>query len=292
MDLVLLTQENQVFETYNSLNQAISLTQYHDNKVDVILYQFAEDIKEYITNVPVIKNWNGDIELKPLLDTLRTMDLFSGRNLYFYHSEISNMDIFCGKDPLPYDSVIPYNDIIQKDDKIMVSIKIKPDETPAPATHNTYHDIRLLQYKTMKAHIDAEEDSDSSSSQNGKKVKTKERTIGEVISLVSAWKKLINGVTDQRTGTLYKFSPESAAKKLGLSQLTLDYYLLQMQCAKQHGFDFTISLNKRFSVIGSFIKLFNTKKDILKSFCFMEHDEQEEQEKTVEKCKRTKKIQK
>jgi len=294
IELSLQTMQNLGYESQYGLTQPFNLSQFHDSKVDVILYQYSEDIKEYINDVPAIRTWNGDIELKPLLESLRSMDLFTGRNLYFYHSQTSNMDIFCGKDPVSHDSIIPFHDIIQKDGKLVVFLKLKPDETPAPVNNgpNNVHDIRHLQYKTIRAHLDAEEESDSSESKNGKSKKKKEKCIGEVINLLNTWKRMINGVVDPQSGQCYQFSSEAAAKKLGVSELTMDYYLLQIQCAKQHGFDFNISLKKKFSVIRSFIKLFNTKKDILKSFCFLDHDGQEEKEKTVEKCKRTKKIQK
>ena len=61
--------------------------------------------------------------------------------------------------------------------------------------------------------------------EKNEKKRTKERTIQEIIEKVSLWRKLYNGVEDNK-GNLVRYSLEDAALKVEVSKKSLDDYLL------------------------------------------------------------------
>lgn len=229
---------------------------------DVILFHQQENVKEYIPNVVLNSNQNGDIELKGLIRVLDSMGLLFGPSMFYYYSYVSEMYIYCGQDPIPSSSTIPERDILNYNDRRVINLKIRlADETLLQKSDFQLGDDIELQAAT---YIDipstthsSESDKDwSSNDGEDKKRRTrhKERKIGEVLELVLKWRKLYAGCRDPVTGLIMKLSLEEAAKKLGVAKKSLDDYLLQIRHANLYGFDFQLNNEERIGVLRAFVK--------------------------------------
>ncbi len=75
-----------------------------------------------------------------------------------------------------------------------------------------------------------------------------------MIDKVKTWRRLFNGVPEDPTGNLIRYSLEDAAKKVGLSKKSLDDYLLQIRFAKRFGFDFEKHKHDNIGVLRQFVK--------------------------------------
>jgi len=80
-----------------------------------------------------------------------------------------------------------------------------------------------------------------------KKRDRQERTIGEVVDIIVAWRRYHQGV--QESDGIMAYSLEDAAKKVGLKRKTLDDYLLQIRKGKKCGFRFDLRSNESFGVL-------------------------------------------
>ncbi len=84
--------------------------------------------------------------------------------------------------------------------------------------------------------------------------RSKERRIDFVIEKVKLWRRLFNGVRDELTGNLIRYSLEDAANEVGLSKKSLDDYLLQIRFAKRFGFDFEKHKHDNIGVLRQYVK--------------------------------------
>lgn len=83
--------------------------------------------------------------------------------------------------------------------------------------------------------------------------RTKERKICDIVESVTLWRKLYNGIPDNK-GHLLRYSLDDAAKKVGVSKKSLDDYLLQIRLGKRYGFDFEKHKHDRVGVLRKFVK--------------------------------------
>ena len=90
--------------------------------------------------------------------------------------------------------------------------------------------------------------------------RSKERRIDFVIDKVKTWRRLFNGVADDLTGNLIRYSLEDAAQKVGLSKKSLDDYLLQIRFAKRYGFDFEQHKHDNIGVLRQFVRKMKSQK--------------------------------
>ena len=84
--------------------------------------------------------------------------------------------------------------------------------------------------------------------------KMKERRIWDIVELVTLWRKLYNGIPDNK-GNLLRYSLDDAARKVKVSKKSLDDYLLQLRFGRKLGFDFEKHKNDRVGVLRKFVKL-------------------------------------
>ena len=75
-----------------------------------------------------------------------------------------------------------------------------------------------------------------------------------MIEKVKTWRRYFNGVPDEETGNLIRYSLEDAAHRVGLSKKSLDDYLLQIRFAKRLGFDFEKHKHDNIGVLRQFVK--------------------------------------
>ena len=83
--------------------------------------------------------------------------------------------------------------------------------------------------------------------------RTKERKICDIVESVTLWRKLYNGISDNK-GHLLRYSLDDAAKKVGVSKKSLDDYLLQIRLGKKYKFDFEKHKDDRVGVLRKFVK--------------------------------------
>ena len=90
-------------------------------------------------------------------------------------------------------------------------------------------------------------------------IRTKERTVREIIEKVMVWRKLYNGITipnpdaDGKT-QLCRYSLEDAAAMVGVSKKSLDDYLLQLRAGRIYGFDFVKNGDQKVGILRHFVK--------------------------------------
>lgn len=84
-------------------------------------------------------------------------------------------------------------------------------------------------------------------------MRSRERTVGEAISLVKKWRSLHLNCTKPNNNTK-KVNLQEAAKMLGVSKKSLDDYYCQLRLAELYQFDFGQHLNEKMGVLRSFVK--------------------------------------
>ena len=92
-----------------------------------------------------------------------------------------------------------------------------------------------------------------------KLIRTKERTISEIVEKVSVWRKLYNGIAmpNPEAGgrmQLMRYSLEDAAAMVEVSKKSLDDYLLQLRAGRIYGFDFVKHGHDKVGVLRNFVK--------------------------------------
>lgn len=79
--------------------------------------------KELVPNVKAHFRPNGDLDLTKLIQTLKLMDYPVDMNMIFYYSHATEMYIYCGKEPLHPNTIIPAHEIVNRDGKKEVTTK-------------------------------------------------------------------------------------------------------------------------------------------------------------------------
>ena len=98
---------------------------------------------------------------------------------------------------------------------------------------------------------------DFEDAQTEMRARSRERTLHEVIKLVSMWRKLQSGVlVRDNSGHPVKrqHTTECAARYLGMSKKTMDEYLHQLRYGEKLNFDFEAHLYHGAGVLRTFIK--------------------------------------
>eukprot|EP00345_Euplotes_harpa_P000950 CAMPEP_0168318918 /NCGR_PEP_ID=MMETSP0213-20121227/754_1 /TAXON_ID=151035 /ORGANISM="Euplotes harpa, Strain FSP1.4" /LENGTH=185 /DNA_ID=CAMNT_0008320055 /DNA_START=524 /DNA_END=1082 /DNA_ORIENTATION=- len=75
----------------------------------------------------------------------------------------------------------------------------------------------------------------------------------DIVELVTLWRKLYNGIPDNK-GNLLRYSLDDAAKKVGVSKKSLDDYLLQLRFGRKLGFDFEKHKDDSVGTLRKFVK--------------------------------------
>lgn len=260
------------------------------DEVDVILIILPKNEKELISNIKDTFRPNGDLDLTKLIQSLKMMDYPVDMNMIFYYSMSSEMYIYCGKEPLQANTIIPAHEIALEGEKKTITLRIREIEhSPAPKIDPT---LEMETAALIDAQPDQDQDDDSLSTTNekGKRKRHKERKIGEVLDLVLKWRKLYAGIRDPRTGQIVKLSLEEAAKRVGVAKKSLDDYLLQIRSAKKYGFNFQDHYNERVGILRTYVKRY---KNTNRSSSTRNPDSFDEQkENSVTKAKVPKKVRK
>ena len=88
---------------------------------------------------------------------------------------------------------------------------------------------------------------------NLKSKRAKERTIGEIIKKVFLWKKIYQGIIDEK-GNKKKITLQQAAEEVNLSKKSLDEYLNQILLGQKYGFNFNIHKNDKVGMLRGYVK--------------------------------------
>lgn len=83
----------------------------------------------------------------------------------------------------------------------------------------------------------------------GKKERSKERTIKEIIELVHRWRELHDSPVDGK-----KINLQESAKIVGISKKSLDDYYYQLRMGEKYGFEFTSNFDNKVGLLRSFVK--------------------------------------
>jgi hypothetical protein len=177
------------------------------------------------------------------------MDYPVDMNMIFYYSHATEMYIYCGKEPLHPNTIIPTHEITTHDGKrevqlnsssitLKVTLRIRQIEHSITPKIDPTLEMETAALIDVNTEPDHDQDSSSTTNEKGKRKRHKERKIGEVLDLVLKWRKLYSGIRDPRTGQIVKLSLDEAAKRVGVAKKSLDDYLLQIRYTK-----FVVHLN-------------------------------------------------
>jgi len=260
------------------------------DEVDVILLHLPKYEKELVPNVKAHFRPNGDLDLTKLIQTLKLMDYPVDMNMIFYYSHATEMYIYCGKEPLHPNTIIPTHEITTHDGKREVTLRIRQIEHSITPKIDPTLEMETAALIDVNTEPDHDQDSSSTTNEKGKRKRHKERKIGEVLDLVLKWRKLYSGIRDPRTGQIVKLSLDEAAKRVGVAKKSLDDYLLQIRSAKKFGFNFQEHYNERVGVLRTFVKKCKTTN---KSSSTRHSDSfDESKDESVPKSQKSKKIKK
>lgn len=226
----------------------------YEEFIDVILIFLPKYEKEFVQNIKVVRNAQGDIDLCDLLRTLKGMAFPIERNVISYYSYTNDMYVYCGNDPVPPNSYIPVTEIADTEENKQLTIRVRQVLTNMPLNLEPITEGDNVKFEGS---VNFQADNP-----NGPKQKrTKERKIGEILDKVLQWRRLYTGVIDPATGQTIKMSLEEAAQRVGISKKSLDDYLLQIRFGKKYGFNFNDHFNERVGVLRTFVKKHKGKKD-------------------------------
>jgi len=183
------------------------------------------------TNKELIKSatftiHNGEfINLKDVVDTLKSKGYNVKNAVFAYYSPSERIFVYCGKESACESSQIPITEIQSR-----LTLKVRSAST-----------------STQQGQPKGKPEKKDHSKRN------KERPIGEIIEKVSEWRALYTGSQDSN-GNIIKYSLEDAAKKVGIPKKTLDDYLLQLRAGKKYKFDFQTHKEDKVGVLRAFVK--------------------------------------
>jgi len=256
------------------------------DEVDVVLLHLPKYEKELVPNVKASFRPNGDLDLTKLIQSLKMMDYPVDLNMIFYYSHATGMYIYCGKEPLHLNTIIPGHEISNQAGKREVTLRIRQIEHSTTPKIDPTLEMETAALIDINTEPDHDHDSTSTTNEKGKRKRHKERKIGEVLDLVLKWRKLYSGIRDPRTGQIVKLSLDEAAKRVGVAKKSLDDYLLQIRSAKKFGFNFQEHYNERVGVLRTYVKKCKTTN---KSSSTRHSDNFDEKENNTPKSQKSKK---
>jgi len=201
------------------------------------------------------------------------MDYPVDMNMIYFYSPMSDMYIYCGKEPLHINTIVPTQEITINNDRREIALRIRHIEHTI--TQSIDPSLEMETAALIDVEPDMDDDSGSVTHDKGKRKRHKERKIGEVLDLVLKWRKLYSGIRDPRTGQIVKLSLDEAAKRVGVAKKSLDDYLLQIRSAKKFGFNFQEHYNERVGILRSYVKKTKTNKSSSTRHQDMEEDSTE-----------------
>ena len=92
-------------------------------------------------------------------------------------------------------------------------------------------------------------------------MRSKERTVAEVISLVKKWRELHLNCA-KPNNPKKKVNLQEAAKMLDVSKKSLDDYYCQLRLAEMYGFDFKLNANEKMGFLRGFVKDRKTEEEL------------------------------
>ncbi len=83
-------------------------------------------------------------------------------------------------------------------------------------------------------------------------LRSKERSIAEVIALVKHWRTLHQ--SESKNGKGKKMNLQEAAREVGISKKSLDDYYCQLRLAELHNFNFLDNMNEKMGKLRAYVK--------------------------------------
>jgi len=237
----------------NTLNPTQKTQGYYEDYVDIIIIFLPKYEKEFIQNIRVLRNHQGDIDLYELLKTLKDMEFPIGKNVISYYSYSNDMYVYCGNDPLAPGTYLPAMEVANVDETKQITIRVRP-------VISNYSNLETVP-DTDNVKLEGSVNFEGEGAGGTKQKRTKERKIGEILDKVLQWRRLYTGVSDPATGQTIKMSLDEAAQRVGISKKSLDDYLLQIRFGKKYGFNFNDHFNERVGVLRTFVKKHKGKKN-------------------------------
>jgi len=226
--------------------QFTSSTLYED-QADVVLIFLPKYEKELLQSVRILRTSQGDVDLADVLQTLKSMGFPITKNVISYYSQVNDMYVYIGNDPVPRGSVIPALDVVEAPEGKQITIRIRQILSDFPLAQD-----QMIETDNVKMEGSVVFNPDGT--KETKQKRTKERKIGEILDKVLQWRKLYTGVCDPATGQTVKMSLEEAAQRVGISKKSLDDYLLQIRFGKKYGFNFNDHFNEKVGILRTFVK--------------------------------------
>ena len=240
-------QFNHSFDWMNNSNiPTINLTIY-------VFYSYQK-IYHRIYLQARLMNYNSRIIFNDIIDVMKTYSDIKLENhsiSYYIPSEeeiYNNQDnvdtyFYIGKYPLKdstYLIEVPKDGIIKIklrpiiDKRYLLRFELYEDE------NEVYNNMDLENVK-KNHHV------------NLKSKRAKERTIGEIIKKVFLWKKIYQGIIEDK-GNKKKITLQQAAEEVNLSKKSLDEYLNQILLGQKYGFNFNIHKNDKVGMLRGYVK--------------------------------------
>merc|ERR1712032_1336487 len=114
--------------------------------------------------------------------------------MVYYYSNIGDIHVYCGNDPLPTTTYLPFSELNNG------RLKLRCRETLVNEFGTV---ITVGSYPTLPSY-------ELESKASSKEKRTKERRIGYIIEKVGRWRKLYNGINNSK-GELIRLTLEEAA---------------------------------------------------------------------------------
>ena len=238
---------NHCFDWMNDPNiPTINLTVY-------VYYSYEKIYHRIYLQARLINN-NSRILLNDIINVLETYSDINLKNhsiSYYIASEGENNNqdnldtyFYIGKFPLgdsTYLIEVPEDGIIKIklrpiiDKKYLLRFELYEDENEVYNNNMDLDNVKKNYYVNL----------------NSKRAK--ERTIGEIIKKVFLWKKIYQGIIDDK-GNKKKITLQQAAEEVNLSKKSLDEYLNQILLGQKYGFNFNIHKNDKVGMLRGYVK--------------------------------------
>jgi len=219
--------------------------------IDVAVHYTLHNEREYYPAMPAVFNEEGDLDLMPLIDYLKSEGFPIGESSMIYYYRKSKGDfVYCGKDPLQQRIFVPAFeldlDFGSKQRKVTLQVRAQ-----AVSISSGTETEKKVEVDSRSQISDKSEETQFKSQ---RVLRHGERLIGEVLELVQTWRAYYDGFMDTESNTFIKLTLNEAASKLEVSRKSLDDYYNMINKAKRFGFDFDKHYNTRFGILRAYVK--------------------------------------
>ncbi len=282
-------EQKDIDQFFNPHNDQELETAIRTENIDVLVYYTPIEEKELIQDIPVQIYPGSGIALSSILKWLNNEGFPICNKLIYYYSKSNDVYVYCGKS-IETDLIIPVQDVFTVDGKKQIYLKVRtPEKLQDISPKNVSSPLVMEQQETTEKLTSSPQKTENIPK---KLTRNRQRLIGDIVNLVTEWRKMYEGYNDPKTGDIVQLTLDGAANILKVPKKSLDDYYLVIRQGKKYGFDFEKFKDSKFGVLRSFVRDKKTEKVEKSEESSADQDDDESISLSISKPRGSKKIKK